>query len=63
MRAVVGGCLQCQKSFKYCPCSSVAEHSLGKGEVMCSIHIMGTIDSDVAVFVRRSGDKRIVQPG
>ena len=25
-----------------CPCSSVAEHSLGKGEVACSIHAMGT---------------------
>jgi hypothetical protein len=24
------------------PCSSVAEHSLGKGEVACSIHAMGT---------------------
>ena len=26
----------------FCPCSSVAEHSLGKGEVACSIHAMGT---------------------
>ena len=24
------------------PCSSVVEHSLGKGEVACSIHAMGT---------------------
>ncbi len=26
-----------------CPCSSVVEHSLGKGEVTCSIHVKGTI--------------------
>ena len=26
----------------FCPCSSVVEHSLGKGEVMRSIRIMGT---------------------
>ena len=26
------------------PCSSVVEHSLGKGEVTCSIHVKGTID-------------------
>ena len=32
-----------------CPCSSVAEHSLGKGEVACSIHAMGT--TSAAVFV------------
>ena len=25
-----------------CPCGSVVEHSLGKGEVMRSIRIMGT---------------------
>ena len=28
---------------KFRPCGSVVEHSLGKGEVTCSIHVMGTI--------------------
>ena len=27
------------------PCSSVVEHSLGKGEATCSIHVMGDLSS------------------
>ena len=30
--------------FPLCPCGSVVEHSLGKGEVMRSIRIMGTTE-------------------
>jgi hypothetical protein len=29
-----------------CPCGSVVEHSLGKGEVTRSIRVMGTTDID-----------------
>ena len=32
-------CIDCDISG---PCSSVVEHSLGKGEATCSIHVMGT---------------------
>ena len=28
---------------RICPYSSAVEHSLGKGEVTCSSHVMGTI--------------------
>ena len=31
-----------RSSIKVCPCGSVVEHSLGKGEVMRSIRITGT---------------------
>src|ERR1700758_881224 len=36
------------------PCSSVVEHSLGKGEVVCSIHTMGTTDPHASSRIARS---------
>jgi hypothetical protein len=35
-----------------CPCSSVAEHSLGKGEVASSILAMGSIGVDLNLDIK-----------
>src|SRR5471032_2965231 len=34
--------LDASHATNYSPCSSVVEHSLGKGEATCSIHVKGT---------------------
>ncbi len=41
-----------------CPCGSVVEHSLGKGEVASSILAMGTIYPAAASGGRKGGAKR-----
>ena len=40
------------RSIPFCPCGSVVEHTLGKGEVTSSILVMGFL-----IWVEKTGDR------